>query len=143
MENRNKKALRTGWEFDRREKAYHSYMFTLQRRNYGTSIRGYARDHNLSRDTLRSWIERYPGGRPFHDAEDMTQQAPEPQKGEVQLVKLNAQQLEKPLPAPDTITQTDSGNIIRIEYYGASIQASGKDVVAVLAAIRSLSGLLR
>lgn len=143
MENRNTKALRTGWEFDRREKAYHSYMFTLQRRNYGTSIRGYARDHNLNKDTLRSWIARYPGGRPFYDADDMTQQAPEPSNGEVQMVKLNAQQLEKPLPDPDMITQSDSGNVIRIEYYGASIQASEKDVVTVLAAIRSLSGLLR
>lgn len=143
MENRNTKARRTGWEFDRREKAYHSYMFTLQRRNYGTSIRSYARDHNLSRDALRSWIDRYPGGRPFYDADDMTQQAPEPPRGEAQMVKLNAQQLEKPLPAHDMITQSDSGNVIRIEYYGASIQASGKDVVTVLAAIRSLSGLLR
>lgn len=143
MDTTCKRTPRSGWEFEVRDKAYHSYMYSLQKKNYGETIRGYARAHNLKRDTLRSWIERYPGGRPFYDADDATLTAPNPPKEEVQIVKLSQSQLEKPVSVSEMVScKTNLSEIIKIEYCGASIQVSAKDVIAVLAAIKSISGLV-
>lgn len=140
MENADrKKPPRSGWTFDRREKAYHSYMFSLQNKNYGVSLREYARTHNLTRDTLRSWVERYPNGLPFYDSNALDQAIPEPPKGEFQMVKLSDSQLEKP--KVQVMPKVEDNGAVVIEFYGARISVDGRNIVAVLAAIKSVSGL--
>lgn len=140
MELNKKTTPRSGWEFEVREKAYHVYMYSLQKKNYGQTIRGYARAHNLKRDTLRSWIERYPEGKPFYDANDINQQRQKPAKAECQMVKLSSNQIEKPL---SIVTGSLQNGIINIDYHGAIIHVETKDLVSVLAAIKSLNGLLQ
>ena len=136
-----KTAPRSGWEFDRREKAYHSYMYSLQKKNYGVSLREYARTHNLTRDTLRSWVERYPNGLPYYDADAPDQVAPEPPKGEVQMVKLSQAQLEKP--QVQLVPKMEYDGSVIVDFYGARITTDCHNIVAVLAAIKSVSGLGR
>ncbi|MBQ3730110.1 MAG: hypothetical protein II903_11490 [Spirochaetales bacterium] len=132
-----KTAPRSGWEFDKREKAYHSYMFSLQKKNYGVSLREYARTHNLTRDTLRSWVDRYPNGLPYYDADAPDQVAPEPPKGEIQMVKLSQSQLEEP--HMQVVPKIEGNGIVIIEFHGARITTSSYTLVAVLAAIKSVS----
>lgn len=139
MELNKKTTPRSGWEFEVREKAYHVYMYSLQKKNYGQTIRGYARVHNLKRDTLRSWIERYPEGKPFYDSNNINQQIQKPVKAECQMVKLSPRQIEKPL----SITDSQQNGIINIDYHGAIIHVETKDLMPVLAAIKSLNGLLQ
>lgn len=142
MENDNiKREPRSGWSFDKRDKAYHSYMFSLQKKNYGIGIREYARTHNLKRDTLRGWIDRYPNGLPYYNADDPSQTAPEPPRGEVQMVKLSPSQLEKP--QIHIIPKNECNGSVTIDFYGARINADGHNIVAILVAIKSVSDLSR
>lgn len=59
MEKENSKTNepRSGWLFTPRDKAYHSYMYSLQKKHYGIGIGEYAKAHNLNRSTFRGWIE--------------------------------------------------------------------------------------
>ena len=133
---------RSGFEFSKRDKAYHSYMYTLQNRNYGIGIREYARTHNIKRDTLRGWIDRYPGGKPYYDADDLTAAVQAPAKEDCQMVKLSPQQLVQDgtgKEITDIRRDCTSHSFVRIEFYGSVITADCGNISMVLSAIRSIS----
>lgn len=142
MENENSKTNepRSGWLFTPRDKAYHSYMYSLQKKNYGVGIVEYARSHNLNRSTFQGWIKRYPKGLPFYNADDPTQVSPDPPEGEVQMVKLSPSQLEEP--QVQVMQKTEYHEPVSIDFYGARINADSHNIVAVLAAIKSVSDLI-
>ena len=132
---------RSGFAFDKREKAYHVYMFTLQKRNYGIGSREYCKQHSINRDTFRGWLNRYPQGQPYYDINNAV--APEvPPRTDSQMVKLSSDQL---IPRRDNeITDIrrdfcSSAVPVMIKFYDSVISADSSNLSLILSAIKTIS----
>ncbi len=132
---------RSGWKFTARERAYHVYMFTLQKRNYGIGSREYCRQHSINRDTFRGWLDRYPQGQPFYDIDNpVTVEAPS--KTEPQMVKLSSNQLVPKRENEITDIRRDfnsSASPVMIKFYDCVISADNSNLSLILSAIKNVS----
>lgn len=143
MENEiNNTPIKSSKAFLPEEKAYHVYQFSLQKQCYGIGVREYARRHDITRDTLRAWIARYPKGLPYYNVGNPVEPMEEledfkPHK----IVKLSKAQLK------DVKTEEKSSvaynSTVHIQYCGAELEVASENLMAVLATIRAVNGLVQ
>ena len=134
--------IKSSKAFLSKEKAYHVYQFTLQKQCYGIGVREYAKRHDITRDTLRAWIARYPKGLPYYNVGNPVEPMEEledfkPHK----IVKLSKVQLK------DVKTEEKSSvaysSTVHIQYCGAELEVASENLMSVLATIRAVNGLVQ
>ena len=143
MENEiNNTPIKSSKAFLPKEKAYHVYQFSLQKQCYGIGVRNYAKRHDITRDTLRDWIIRYPKGLPYYNVGDPTEPMEEledfkPHK----IVKLSKNQL-KGVSIEEENNAVAYNTTVCIHFCGAKIEVSSENLMTVLTAIRTVNGLV-
>lgn len=144
MENEiNSTPIKSSKAFLPKEKAYHVYQFSLQKQCYGIGVRDYAKRHDITRDTLRDWIIRYPKGLPYYNVGDPTEPMEELEDFKPhEIVKLSKNQL-KGVSIEEENNAVAYNTTVHIQYCGAKLEVASENLMTVLEAIRTVNGLIQ